>query len=315
MLGYDRDDRSNVTSPEVLEILARYLRRHGVSDVAVLEAPTVYGNDYAHRSVKEVASYFGFSSSSYRVVDIGEDMAPFAYQRGFVEHAVSKTWHDADLRIVVPKLRTAPTDFAHLSLCSLEGTTGRIDSTVYAGRQLDYRSATMMLLDVAPPDFALVDGWAPVADGPFGVMACHRPAAVRHVYAGADALSVDEVVLGDLGVTDPRRAPIVRTVYHWFGLAPGLPPVSGQRAQLGTELRGAHASKLWRAIGLISGPVYEYLSNGGRVFVPAMDQAAFPALRPAGLGLRTVQWATQRAFGLWPPSPRTRPGRAPAGGP
>ena len=75
----------------------------------------------------------------------------------------------------------------------------------------------MMLLDVAPPDFAVVDAWAPVADGPFGVMGCRHPAEVRHVYAGADALAVDEAVLADLGVADPRagtdrapRAPLVR---------------------------------------------------------------------------------------------------------
>ena len=176
MLGYDRRDRSNVSSPEMVEILARYLRRHGVGDVAVLEAPTVYGNDYAHRSVAEVAAYFGFVSPTYRVVDISQDLEPFTYQRGFAEHAISKTWHEADVRVVMPKLRTAPTDFAHLSLCTLEGTSGRIDDTVYAGRQVDYRSATMMVLDVAPPDFSVVDGWEPVADGPFGVMGCHRPA-------------------------------------------------------------------------------------------------------------------------------------------
>ena len=168
MLGYDRQDRSNVTSPELVQALALYLRRRRAGSVFVLEAPTVYGNNYAHRSVAEVASYFGFGSPAYQIVDIGGDMRPFTYERGFVEHAISATWYDADLRIVMPKLRTAPTDFAHLGLCTLEGTTGRIDDTVYAGRQVDYRSATMMLLDVAPPDFSVVDGWGPVADGPFG---------------------------------------------------------------------------------------------------------------------------------------------------
>src|SRR6202034_3497798 len=113
---------------------------------------TVYDKDYANRSVASVASYFGFTSPEYRIVDISTDLRAFSFQRGFVEHELSGTWLDADLRIVMPKLRTAPTDFAHLSLCTLEGSTGRIDDTVYAGRQVDYRSATMMLLDVAPPD-------------------------------------------------------------------------------------------------------------------------------------------------------------------
>jgi hypothetical protein len=303
MLGYDRRDRSNVSSPEMVELLARYLRRHGVTDVAVLEAPTVYGNDYAHRSVAEVADYFGFVSPTYRVVDVSQDLEAFTYERGFVEHAISRTWRAADVRVVMPKLRTAPTDFAHLSLCTLEGTGGRIDDTVYAGRQVDYRSATMMVLDVAPPDFSVVEGWGPVADGPFGVMGCHRPAPLRCVYAGADALSVDEVVLADLGVGDPRRAPVLQMAYHWFGLAPAPVVVDGERPDLHGELRGAHASPWWRALGLLSGPVYVYLSQGGRVFVPAFDTAAFPSRQPIGAGLRALQWATQRAFGLWPPAP------------
>ena len=157
MLGYDRRDRSNVNDPELVDAVARYLLRHGVHDVAVLEAPTVYGNAYRNRSVSAVASYFGFESSSYRVVDISQDLRPITYERGFVQQAISGEWLDADLRIVMPKLRTDPTEFAHLSLSTLEGSTGPIDDTFYAGRQIDFRSATMMLLDAAPPDFAIVD--------------------------------------------------------------------------------------------------------------------------------------------------------------
>ena len=302
MLGYDRRDRSNVNDPEMVALLARYLRSKGVGDVALLEAPTVYGNHYAHRSVAEVAAYFGFDSPEYRIVDISQDLRPFAYDRGYVQHAISGSWLDADLRIVMPKLRTAPTDFAHLSMNTLEGSNGRIDDTVYAGRSVDYRSATMMLLDVAPPDFSVVDGWAPVADGPFGVMGCNRPAGVRVVYAGADALSVDEVVLGDLGVGDPRRAPIVRLAHHWFGLAPATVEVDGPRPDLGHQLRGAHASRTIRALGLLSDPIYTYLSSAGRVFVPGLDTVSFPPLRPIGPALRTFQRATQRVFGIRAPA-------------
>ena len=268
MLGYDRRDRSNVNNPELVEAVARYLRRHGVEDVAVLEAPTVYATSFANRSVEFVASYFGYSSASYRIVDIGQDLRPFTFERGFVQQAISATWQDADLRIVMPKLRTDPTEFAHLSLSTLEGSTGAIDETFYAGRRTDFRSATMMLLDVAPPDFAIVDGWSPVADGPFGVMACHRPAPVRHIYAGADALTVDEVVLADLGIADARRAPIVRQAYHWFGLEPAPTQVDGSRPDLNAELRGADRSALLRGLGMISYPVYVYLSRDGVALRP-----------------------------------------------
>jgi len=233
----------------MVELLARYLRRRGVRDVAVLEAPTVYGNDYAHRSVAEVASYFGFDSPAYRIVDISEDLRPYMYERGFVQHAISGSWLDADLRIVMPKLRTAPTDFAHLSLCTLEGSTGRIDDTVYAGRRVDYRSATMMLLDVAPPDF--------LGDRRLG--AGGRRALWRHGLpsTGRSASGLRRWRrpvrrrggTRDLGI-DPRRAPIVRMTYHWFGLSPAAVEVDGRRPDLRHELRGAHASRPVRALGM-----------------------------------------------------------------
>jgi uncharacterized protein (DUF362 family) len=302
MLGYDRRDRSNINDPELVGALAGYLRRHGAADVAVLESPTVYGNLFANRSVADVAFYFGFTSPAYRVVDIGEDLRACAFDRGFVQNSISGTWLDSDLRIVMPKLRTDPTEFAHLSLSTLEGSTGAIDETFYAGRRVDFRSATMMLLDVAPPDFAVVDAWAPVADGPFGVMGCRRPAMVRHIYAGADALAVDEAVLADLGVADPRLAPIVAQAYHWFGLehAPGC--VDGTRPPLGRQLRGAHASVMLRGLGTASYPIYMYLSNRGELFVPDMDTAAFPPLERSGAATRTVRWLSQRAFGLRAPA-------------
>ena len=302
MLGYDRADRSNVNDPELVAGVAAFLHRHGVDDVAVLEAPTVYGNLFAHRSVAEVASYFGFVSPEYRVVDIGSDLRPFRFERGLVQEAISATWVDADVRIVMPKLRTDPTEFAHLSLSTLEGTTGPIDETFYASRQVDFRTATMMVLDVAPPDFAVVDAWAPVADGPFGVMGCRRPADVRHVYAGADALAVDEAVLADLGISDPRRAPIVRRTHHWFGLPVQAPTVDGTRPRLAAELRGAHASAPLRALGTMSYPIYVYLSNRGALFVPAMDTGAFPSVEDAGVVTRAVRWSSQRAFGLRAPA-------------
>jgi uncharacterized protein (DUF362 family) len=302
MLGYDRGDHSNVSDPELVDCAARYLRRHGVEDVAVLEAPTVYGNLFANRSVESVAAYFGFNSPAYRIVDISKDLRARTFDRGFVQKAISATWLDSDLRIVMPKLRTDPTEFAHLSLSTLEGSTGAVDDTFYAGRQVDFRSATMMLLDVAPPDFAIIDGWAPVADGPFGVMGCHHPAEIRCIYAGPDALAVDEAVLADLGVPDARRAPIVAQAYHWFGLEPAPLSVDGERPPLRQKLRGAHASALLRGLGAVSYPIYMYLSNRGELFVPAMDLAAFPLTTRPSAATRGVRWLSQRAFGLRAPA-------------
>jgi hypothetical protein len=302
MLGYDRRARANVNDPELVELVARYLRERGVTDVAVLEAPTIYGSYFARRSVREVAEYFGFTSDAYRIVDIEEDMCPCHFERGFVQRSISGTWLDADIRIVMSKLRTDPTEFAHLSLSTLEGSTGPIDASFYAGRKVDFRSATMMLLDVAPPEFAIVDGWAPVADGPFGVMGCVRPNDVRYIYAGADALAVDCTVLADLGVADARRAPIVRRAMHWFGLTTRAVDVDGFRPELARQLRGAHASRVLRALGTASYPIYMSLSKRGELFVPAMDVDAFPPSPAPNLPTRAVRRAAQRAFGLGVPA-------------
>jgi hypothetical protein len=238
----------------------------------------------------------------YRIVDISKDLRPFTYDRGFVQHAISGSWLDADLRIVMPKLRTAPTDFAHLSMNTLEGSNGRIDD--------DGLCRTQRRLPVGDHDAA--------RRGAARLLRRRRLGAGgrRHLWrhglqppgrrAGrlrrADALSVDEVMLGDLGVGDPRRAPIVRLAYHWFGLAPATVEVDGTRPDLGDQLRGAHASRTIRALGLLSDPIYTYLSSAGRVFVPGLDTVSFPPLRPIGPALRTFQRATQRVFGIRAPA-------------
>ena len=124
---------------------------------------------------------------------------------------------------------------------------------------------------------------------------------MHHIYAGVDALSVDEVVLADLGVDDARLAPIVRQAYHWFGLNTSEIPVDGVRPALGEDLRGAHASRMLRGLGAISYPIYMYLSNHGELFVPAFDTSSFPPLRPVGLAVGVFQRIVQRAFGLRAP--------------
>jgi hypothetical protein len=303
MLGYHRDDRSNIVDPRVVEAIARYLRDHGATEVAVLEAPTVYGRFFAHRSVAEVARYFGFTSPLYRVVDLEEDQVPWNFDRGLAQTTTSGTWHDATVRLVVAKLRTDPNEIAHLSLSSLHGMDGRVRESIHPDRQVSYRNAVMMLLDHSPPDAAVVDAWGPVADGPFGVMGCACPPTEHRFYAGRDALAVDAAVLADLGVGDPRRAPSFRAACHWFGLDPPPPVVGGAPAPgpFGPDLRRPQATPWSRLVARLGSPVYTYASRHGELFVPALDTAAFPPTPPPGPVTRAVRWSAQRAFGLHPP--------------
>jgi uncharacterized protein (DUF362 family) len=302
MLGYSRADRSNVVSPEVIRALARYVREHGATDVAVLEAPSVYERVYARRSVAEVAAYFGFEAPEYRIVDVHTDQRPLTFDRGISQSTASGTWLDARVRIVVPKLRTDPRQSGHLSLNSLVGTGLRTERTVYADRELDHESAIMMLLDACPPDFAVVDAWGPVATGLFGVMGCDRPVTLHRWYAGPDPVSVDWQVLTDMGVRDPGRVAMLSRARHWFGRDLRPAAVHGDVGPITADLRLPARFGLRRVLARVASPIYVHASRSGEVFVPAMDTDAFPPLRRAGAVTRFVRWATQRVFGLRPPS-------------
>ena len=106
-------------------------------------------------------------------------------------------------------------------------------------------------------------------------------------------------MLADLGVPDPRLAPIVRRAHHWFGLGRTDAPIVGGRPPLGRELRGrACLTYVSRLLGLVSYPIYVYLSGDGVRFVPAIDTEAFPPTTRAGpvhMGSET-----RRATGIRP---------------
>jgi hypothetical protein len=301
MLGYDRRDRSNVIDVDLVDELATLLRDLGCEDVAVLEAPTVYDHFYDHRSVEEVARYFGLESPSYRIVDTSAEQVPFEYARGMAQSTISRTWRWADVRIVFSKLRTNPSELAHLSLSSLEGLGERQDRILFPDRQVHYRAAMMMVVDAFEPDFALVDAYEQAADGPFGVMGCRRPASPLRMYAGRDALAVDSVVLRDTGLPDPFLSPMLRSALHWFG-APAEPEaVHGDVGPI-PGFRNPYHNGVSTMLSMAAYPVYVYGSGGGNLFVPEMDETAFPPLRHAPAPVRLVRRAAQLAFGLRPPA-------------
>jgi hypothetical protein len=301
MLGYNRRDRSNVIDVELVSELASFLRERGCDDVAVLEAPSVYDHFYGHRTVEEVARYFGLESPSYRIVDTSAEQVPFEYARGMAQSTISRTWSTADLRIVFSKLRTNPSELAHLSLSSLEGLGERQDQILFPDRQVHYRAAMMMVVDAFEPDFAFVDAYEQAADGPFGVMGCRTPAAPLRIYAGRDALAVDSVVLRDTGVPDPFLSPMLRSALHWFG-APAEPEaVHGDVGPI-PGFRNPYHNGVSTMLSMAAYPVYVYGSVGGALFVPEMDESAFPPLTPPSTPVRIVRRAAQLAFGLRPPA-------------
>jgi hypothetical protein len=178
----------------------------------------------------------------------------------------------------------------------VEWVGGRCDEYLFLERQADRSTAIMMLLDEFPPHFAILDGFENVPDGLVGVMGCRRPKHLRRYYAGADALAVDTVALQQLGVTQTQRGSVLRAASHWFG-SPGEIQVVGETSPI-VGWQGPFSSELRSLLSMMAYPVYVMGSGRGQLFVPEMDEQAFPPITREGWFLRLRRRAVRRLLGL-----------------
>jgi uncharacterized protein (DUF362 family) len=297
MLGYDRKDPSVLTDPELLRALAEFLHEAGCDDVAVVEAANIYDQFYEHRSVIEVARYFGLESPAYRLVDLSAEQVPHLYRRGLGQGTVGRTWKEADFRISFAKMRSHPVELAYLSIGNIEWIGGRCDSYIFPERQAQRETAIMMLLDDFPPDFALLDAYDTAADGLVGVMGCPRPKVPRRLYAAPDTLALDVVAARHMGVRSLRESSILRAASHWFGDPSERIEVIGVDEPI-ADWGGPYHNDLSTLLSIVSLPVYVWGSGRGTLFVPEMDERAFPPARPETLLLRHGRKAMRRLLGL-----------------
>jgi uncharacterized protein (DUF362 family) len=281
--------------------LARFLREIGCAEVTVIEGPNIYDRFYAHRSVREVARYFGIDDPAFRVVDASEEQVPHHYLRGMGQYTVARSWKEADFRISFPKMRSHPIELALLSVGNVEWIGARCDQFLFAERQAHRETAVMALISDFPPHFALLDAYDEVPDGLLGVMGCPRPRAPLRFYAGADALAVDMVAARHLGVKDPHDSSLLRAAGHWFGeSSPSIEVVGTDRPI--APWRGPYHSELSTLLSIMAYPVYVFGSLRGALFVPEMDEEAFPSLAPEGFWLGLGRRGLRAMLGLRHPS-------------
>ncbi len=297
MLGYSRRDLSSIADPELIDELVGWLGERGARDVVLVENRNLYDRFYANRSVREVAAYFGIESPRFRVVDASEEQVPQAYERGLAQYTVGRTWRDADVRISLGKMRSHPIEVVYLTVQNLEGLGGRTDEYLFAERQAHRDTAEVMLLDLYPPHFAVLDAYERAADGLLGMMACRRPRSPRRIYGGRDALSVDIVAARHLGLRDFRESPTLAAAAAWFGDPSEKISVVGVDAPV-RPWKGPFHSDLSTVAAFFAQPVYEWASGRGALFVPEFDTAAFPPLEPEGRVLRAARRAVRALVGL-----------------
>src|SRR5262249_5688226 len=221
---------------------------------------------------------FGIHSPYFRLVDGSEEQIPHSYFRGFAQYSVARKWKEADFRISFGKMRSHPVELAYLTVGNVEWMGGRCDEFIFAERQAQRETAIMMLLDEFPPQFAILDAYASAADGLVGVMGCPRPKQPMRFYAGVDALAVDVVAARHMGVEDTCKSSVLRAACHWFGDPTGHIEVVGPDEPL-KAWRDPYHNELSTMLSLLAFPVYVIGSGRGSMFLPEMDQSAFPLIR------------------------------------
>ncbi len=304
MLGYARKDGSIITDAELLRELANFLRERGWRNAVLVESANIYDQFFEHRTVQEVANYFGMGECGLPLVDASNDQVPHAYFRGMAQNTISRSWKEADFRVSFGKMRSHPIEMAYLTIGNLEWMGGRCDEFLFVERQAHRETALMMLLDGFPPDFALLDAYQQASDGLVGVMGCPHPPSPRRVYAGADALSVDLVAARHMGVQEPELTNILRAACHWFGDPRERIEVVGKNEKL-EKWRGPYETEFSTMLSFVAYPVYVFGSGRGSLFVPEMDEQAFPPLRRVSLFHRALRAALRRLLGLHFPRSKT----------
>jgi uncharacterized protein (DUF362 family) len=306
MLGYAKKDRSIITDPELLRELADFLRARGFGNAVLVESANIYDQFFEHRSVGEVAEYFGMRECGLPLVDASNDQVGHAYFRGMAQNTISRSWKEADFRISFGKMRSHPIEMAYLTIGNLEWMGGRCDEFLFVERQAHRETALMMLLDGFPLDFVLLDAYDEASDGLVGVMGCPKPPAPRRVYAGEDALAVDLVAARHMGVREPELTNILRAACHWFGDPRERTEVVGTDENL-REWRGPYETEFSTLLSFVAYPVYVFGSGRGSLFVPEMDERAFPPLQRGSFLQRVLRGALRRLLGLHFPREKKQP--------
>lgn len=297
MLGYHQADRSPLTDPDLLDELAAFLGEHGFTDISVGDGRNLYEGFYGNRTIADVAQYFKIHSPRYRLVDFTLEQVEHSYGRGFGLSTIAQSWKEADFRISFGKLRSHPVELVYLSLGNMEGTGPRCDQFIFPERQAHRDTAIMMMLSDFPPDFALLDAFEHTPDRILGMLGSPRPLNPHRFYAGSDALALDIVAASHIGLSEPRDANLLRTAIQWFGDPRSQTAVIGCNVPI-SGWRSPYHNEISSLLSLLAYPVYQFSSGRGSLFLPEMDEAAFPPLFRANLFTRCTRKVLRRLLGF-----------------
>jgi pimeloyl-ACP methyl ester carboxylesterase/uncharacterized protein (DUF362 family) len=297
MLVTDATDLSPGVSPAVLAAVVAWLENRG-AQVTVIDAKNLYDRFHHNRDVRSVAAHVGIGGD---IVDAQDDQVPHAYTRGLGVETLSKTWRDADVRILLGKLRSHPTSTALLALEAAEGLGARHDDLMFLERRAERETAILMALDAAPPHLAILDAWSDVPDGLMGVLGDDKPLQPRRIYAARDAVALDAVACRHIGAST-RDPMLVDTAFDWFGDPSTQTVVDGPDRPIAGFRLPAHSPRT-AMLAAVALPMFTLASGRGALFLPRFDEAAFPPVRRS----RLLEAARRVVHRIVDDEPRERP--------
>ena len=152
----------------------------------------------------------------------------------------------------------------------------------------------------SPPHLAILDAYDGPGEGRSGLLGCPRRENPRRFYAGEDAIAVDMVAARHMGVANARRSPLIAEACYWFGDPSAAIAITGpdEPIERGCRPRQDHLGTLLSSFARLV-----YTIGGGRsaLFVPEMDEGAFPRVAPEGPLLRAGRRAIRGYFALQAP--------------
>ncbi|HEY2616074.1 MAG TPA: DUF362 domain-containing protein, partial [Acetobacteraceae bacterium] len=189
-------DSPTVTDPALVETLIDLLHDRGFTNVAVVGAADSSALWAENRDLYALSDLLGYRYTTpgdrcYDIVDLAgeQDAGIFPIESVLHRCNISRTWLDADIRIVFSKSRTDGTAGYALCLDTLIGVLPLIDKDLHYRKRRHPGDVAAALLDAAPVQFCLIDA----------IVAAHGSDGRRSPVAinTETIIAATDIVLGD----------------------------------------------------------------------------------------------------------------------
>jgi uncharacterized protein (DUF362 family) len=210
------------TDPRLVEALIDALHQRGYSQVSLVASSDSSALWAENRTVLALAELLGYRYTTsrghaYDIHDLADDVVPVDFPAGALLSGspLSRSWIDADFRILFAKNRTDEVEGYALTLDSLIGILPLQDKDYYYRQRFDPGMVAVELLRTVPPQFALVD--AVVSSHGSGGLRAPLPIQTRTLIASSSPLLADFAGALKMGV-DPSVSRITGTALRSLGL-------------------------------------------------------------------------------------------------